>query len=60
MDSRNDETVGLVSVTTGRRGILDPRGPYMNWIALFLMCFLSFGMKIELRIFTFEFVCLTF
>lgn len=41
MDS--NERSGLVGDTTVRRGILDPRGPYLKWLALFFMCFLSFG-----------------
>ena len=26
-------------------GLLNPRGPYLRWIAVFFMCFLSFGKK---------------
>ena len=51
MDDRyatNDENTPIVTTTstTPRAGLLDPRGPYLRWIAVFFMCFLSFGKKI--------------
>lgn len=51
MEDRNpsdDENTPLVASTgtTPRAGLLDPRGPYLRWIAVFFMCFLSFGKKI--------------
>jgi hypothetical protein len=41
----NSEIVRLVNRpgTTQYHGILNPRGPYLKWIAVFFMCFLSFG-----------------
>ena len=43
----NDENTPLVRQqgTTTHTGLLDPRGPYVKWIAVFFMCFLSFGKK---------------
>jgi len=31
---------------TTHHGLLNPRGPYLKWIAVFFMCFLSFGKTI--------------
>ena len=52
--SSNNENTPLVvpSEQTPRHGLLDPRGPYLRWIAVFFMCFLSFGKKISMNFFT--------
>jgi hypothetical protein len=45
-DTVNSEIVRLVdqrAAAGSHRGLLDPRGPYLRWIAVFFMCFLSFG-----------------
>jgi MFS family permease len=44
-NSANNENTPLVNPasTTTHNGLLDPRGPYLKWIAVFFMCFLSFG-----------------
>jgi len=45
-NSANNENTPLVhpqSTTTTYHGLLDPRRPYLKWIAVFFMCFLSFG-----------------
>ncbi len=41
----NNENTPLVQSqsTTTYHGLLDPRRPYLKWIAVFFMCFLSFG-----------------
>ncbi len=42
----NTENSPLVSQprSSSRPNVLfDPRGPYVRWIAVFFMCFLSFG-----------------
>lgn len=45
VDTINSERVPIVnrSSTTTETGLLNPRGPYLRWIAVFFMCFLSFG-----------------
>lgn len=45
VDSISNERAPIVdrSSTTVEKGILNPRGPYLRWIAVFFMCFLSFG-----------------
>ena len=45
-ENTDDETRPLVEGNvpkTEHRGLLNPRGPYLRWIAVFFMCFLSFG-----------------
>ncbi|CAF4967508.1 unnamed protein product, partial [Rotaria socialis] len=43
----NDDNEQIILVprqeTTSYHGLLDPRRPYLKWIAVFFMCFLSFG-----------------
>jgi hypothetical protein len=41
----NNENIRLVSpqTTPSYHSLLDPRRPYLKWIAVFFMCFLSFG-----------------
>lgn len=41
----NNENSRLIQSQTATKhnGLLDPRGPYLRWIAVFFMCFLSFG-----------------
>ena len=44
----NSEHTRLVRRTdaetaASQKGLLNPRGPYLRWIAVFFMCFLSFG-----------------
>ncbi|CAF0894574.1 unnamed protein product [Rotaria sordida] len=41
----DDEQTQLVNRQGTRtyHGLLDPRGPYLRWVAVFFMCFLSFG-----------------
>jgi hypothetical protein len=49
-NTANNENTPLVApsnTSTTHKGLLDPRGPYLKWIAVFFMCFLSFGMKIN-------------
>ncbi|CAF1059338.1 unnamed protein product [Adineta ricciae] len=39
----NSERDRLVTTPASATGILNPRGPYLKWVAVFFMCFLSFG-----------------
>lgn len=54
-NNENTPLVGVINEPFGNR-LLDPRGPYLRWIAVFFMCFLSFGKKIA----TFEFTWIEF
>jgi hypothetical protein len=51
-NSANNEDTPLVNPTTTikHNGLFDPRGPYLKWIAVFFMCFLSFGKTINFYI----------
>lgn len=53
MDDTNinsDDQVPIVNQPekTTYNGLLDPRGPYLKWFAVFFMCFLSFGKIISI------------
>ncbi|CAF0855017.1 unnamed protein product [Adineta ricciae] len=39
----NSERDRLVTTPASTTGVLNPRGPYLKWVAVFFMCFLSFG-----------------
>ncbi|UJR07131.1 hypothetical protein I4U23_011419 [Adineta vaga] len=47
--SNNSEHAPLIrrssSEKTYNHGLLNPRGPYLKWIALFFMCFISLGLN---------------
>ncbi len=47
----NNENTPLVnsSDTKSYNILLDPREPYLKWIAVFFMCFLSFGIMNKLN-----------
>lgn len=47
VDAINDERNPIVDREreAAQKGLLNPRGPYLRWIAVFFMCFLSFGKK---------------
>jgi hypothetical protein len=45
INSENNRLVNRQDTAPVHTGLLNPRGPYLKWIAVFFMCFLSFGKK---------------
>ena len=43
INNENNRLVNRTTTPTTHSGLLNPRGPYLKWIAVFFMCFLSFG-----------------